>query len=107
MPLPTARQLCVDVAFVAAIGAVVWLDRHDPGRGATLHPADVTHGMRFTEVAAQSGISFRHAAFDVDPQIANIAAHVAGLGAGVALVDYDRDGRLDIFTTSSKAGTEN
>lgn len=57
--------------------------------GALLTPAPA---QQFDEVARESGIDFRHAASKT-PQ-----KHLPEtMGAGAALLDYDSDGRLDVY----------
>jgi enediyne biosynthesis protein E4 len=100
---PVPLRVIVHLAFVSALGAVVVLGRErDPSR-----ERGTTAPIAFREVAKTVGIDFRHLPFDPDPRIANVASHVAGIGASVALVDYDGDGHTDVFTTSSRAGSEN
>ena len=57
-------------------------------------PSPVT----FTDVAAQLGVTFRHAASPTSQKYLPET-----MGAGVALLDYDADGRLDIFFTNGAA----
>ena len=58
--------------------------------GATSAPA-----VRFTDVTLQSGIDFEHASS------ATSSKHlVETMGGGVALLDVDNDGRLDVFFTN-------
>ncbi|MDT7778719.1 MAG: enediyne biosynthesis protein, partial [Acidobacteriota bacterium] len=54
-------------------------------------PSPVT----FTDITAQSGIIFRHAASPTSQKYLPET-----MGGGVALLDYDGDGRLDIFFTN-------
>ncbi|MDT5156338.1 MAG: enediyne biosynthesis protein [Acidobacteriota bacterium] len=54
-------------------------------------PSPVT----FTDITAQSGITFRHAASPTSQKYLPET-----MGGGVALLDYDGDGRLDIFFTN-------
>jgi hypothetical protein len=54
-------------------------------------PSPVT----FTDITAQSGVTFRHAASPTSQKYLPET-----MGGGVALFDYDGDGRLDIFFTN-------
>lgn len=65
-----------------------------PPRPATQAASPVT----FTDVTAQSGIGFRHAASPTSQKYL-----LEAMGGGVALFDYDNDGRLDIFFTNGAA----
>ena len=49
-------------------------------------------GQSFEEIAAAAGVRFRHAASKTAEKYL-----VETMGAGVALLDYDDDGRLDIY----------
>jgi hypothetical protein len=51
--------------------------------------------VTFTDITTQTGITFRHAASPTTQKYL-----IETMGAGVALLDYDRDGRLDIFFTN-------
>jgi enediyne biosynthesis protein E4 len=51
--------------------------------------------LRFTEVASQSGITFKHALSAEKKYI------VESMSGGVALFDYDNDGYLDIYFVNS------
>ena len=57
-------------------------------------PAPVT----FTDITAQTGITFKHAAAPTSRKYLPET-----MGGGVALFDYDNDGRLDIYFTNGAA----
>jgi hypothetical protein len=64
----------------------------------------LTHyGFYFQEVAEASGIRFVHQA----PTLDHIMPQVASMGAGVSVVDFDRDGWQDIYLTNSGEGSQN
>ena len=65
-----------------------------PAPPAPQQPSPVT----FADVTAQTGISFRHAASPTSQKYLPET-----MGGGVALFDYDNDGRLDIFFTNGAA----
>src|SRR5688572_23996676 len=53
--------------------------------------------LRFTDVTEQSGIQFRH--------VNGASGHKLlpeTMGSGVAVLDYDRDGRPDLFFVNSR-----
>ena len=62
-----------------------------PPPPAPQSPSPVT----FTDVTAQLGINFKHAASPTSRKYL-----METMGAGVALFDYDNDGRLDIYFTN-------
>jgi enediyne biosynthesis protein E4 len=58
-------------------------------------PTPAPPPVRFADVAAQAGLSFTHA---LAPEKRYIVESMSG---GVALVDYDEDGLLDVFLVNS------
>lgn len=58
------------------------------------------------EVAAESGIHFTHQGPTLDPKLSHIMPLIASMGAVVSIVDYDSDGRDDIFVVNSGEGSQ-
>src|SRR6266536_1762820 len=65
-----------------------------PPRSAPQAPSPVT----FTDITSQTHIAFRHAASSTSQKYL-----LEAMGGGVALFDYDNDGRLDIYFTNGAA----
>jgi hypothetical protein len=65
-----------------------------PPRPGPQAPSPVT----FTDITAQSRITFKHAASPTSQKYL-----LEAMGGGVALFDYDNDGRLDIFFANGAA----
>ncbi len=65
------------------------------------------YGFHFTESAKAAGINFVHQAPTLDRKLDHIMPQVASMGAGVSIVDYDRDGWSDIYVTNSGEGSKN
>ncbi|HZM18172.1 MAG TPA: FG-GAP-like repeat-containing protein, partial [Gaiellaceae bacterium] len=63
---------------------------------AVPEPAPAT-GLRLENVAAESGLRFRHGAF----RFQNSSDPVASMGGGLCWLDYDDDGWLDLFVVNS------
>ena len=77
-------------SFLAALSLLLLL----PGTGFSQAVSPVT----FTDVTIQSRIGFKHAASRTSQKYL-----LETMGGGVAVVDYDNDGRLDIFFTNGAA----
>jgi hypothetical protein len=54
--------------------------------------------LTFTDVTAQSGVNFRHAAAKT-----SLKYLLETMGGGVAILDYDNDGRMDLFFINGAA----
>jgi hypothetical protein len=65
------------------------------------------YGFYLTESAHASGIDFVHGAPTLDSKLDRIMPIIASMGAGVSVVDFDRDGLLDIYVVTSKEGSKN
>ncbi len=65
------------------------------------------YGFYFEEVAARSGMNFKHTSPKLDPKLDNIMPIIASMGAGVSIVDFDRDGWNDIYLTNSGENSKN
>src|SRR5712692_3834873 len=95
------RRFIVIAAFVAAIGAVLALN----GRAAARVAGRA--GIQLSEVSHESGIDFVHQETTLDPKLANIAAHIAALGACVSVADFNNDNWPDLYFTTSRFGAAN
>src|SRR5690606_30083457 len=71
----------VVAAIVLSVAFSRWFP--PPAPGLDIAPA------RFTDITAEAGLSFVH--------FAGAAESPTTLGAGVAVLDFDRDGHLDLF----------
>src|SRR5215203_1133003 len=69
-----------------------------PATTAPQFPSPVT----FTDISAASGINFKHVA-----SVTSIKYLPETMSAGVALIDFDNDGRLDVFFTNGAEIVEN
>ena len=73
--------------------------------GATTREPNRTHalgGIALEDVAAEVGLSFRHAAF----RFGMSNDETAMMGGGLCWLDYDDDGWLDLFVVNSYAQTD-
>ncbi|MFN7972513.1 MAG: CRTAC1 family protein [Acidobacteriota bacterium] len=64
-------------------------------------------GFALRDVAKEWGLAFQHRAPVLDPKLDPIMPMVASMGASVSVVDFDRDGRQDLYVTSSAEGSQN
>lgn len=103
-----ARPLLA-VIFVALL-ATPWMIRHfgrrAPALAASGDPAS-SYGFRLREASAAAGMTFTHEGPTFDARLAHIMPQVASMGAGVAVVDVDADGRPDLYVTNSREGSSN
>ena len=65
------------------------------------------YGVFFEEVSEAVGIRFAHRAPELDGRLSHIMPQVASMGAGVSVVDFDRDGWNDLYYTNSGEGSYN
>ncbi|MDB5310784.1 MAG: UnbV [Gemmataceae bacterium] len=103
------KQAVVAVPFVGMMALVFVLNRDGEVAGGRLDPAEALrrYGFYLTESAAAAGIDFRHENPTLDPKLAHIMPVVAGMGAAVSVVDFDADGKLDLYVVTGKEGGRN
>src|SRR5436309_2989032 len=95
---PRRLWLALAAGGLVAGGAAWWAARPqaDPSTGSNHNPPaeDVPAGPGwFRDATAGSGIDFTYR----NGEEANLLAILESLGGGVALIDYDGDGLLDVF----------
>jgi len=100
---PTARRAIVSIPFFAALGLAVRMDRTPIGG----HADASNPGFVLRNETTASGIHFVHQRPQFDRAIANVEPHVAAVGAGVSVVDFDGDGWPDLYFTNSRFGAPN
>ena len=108
---PFARIL-LTLFFVGLLATPLILKRLDLRREAAesqfnAEAALARHGFYFQEISRQAGINFVHQGPTLDPQLDHIMPEVASMGAGVSIVDFDRDGWPDIYVTNSGENSKN
>ncbi len=62
---------------------------------------------RFSDVAAEAGITHRHSKPVLDSKLDNIMSWMASVGAAVAAGDFNDDGWVDLYFTNSRKGEPN
>jgi hypothetical protein len=65
------------------------------------------YGFYLREVSKDCGIDFTHKAPTLDPKLRHIMPIVNAMGASVTVVDFDRDGRPDLYVVNSGEGSKN
>lgn len=113
MPEPKKRAI-VTVAFLALLfGPAVYLrvrSEHSSGVTPAHRESDQLlerYGFHLTESAKESGIDFVHQPPAIDARLEHIGPQVAAMGASVSVVDFDRDGWMDLYVTNSAPGSQN
>jgi hypothetical protein len=100
------------ICFVALLAAPVVIRRIRARREAANAVRDTKsaltrYGFYLEEVARSANANFTHQAPTLDKQLDHIMPQVASMGAGVSIVDFDRDGWSDIYVTNSGEGSKN
>jgi hypothetical protein len=98
---PKIGILILFLALLATPFVVKRFYNSDNRSGAGKENAMKRYGFYFEEVAKKSGVNFTHQAPKLDPKLENIMPVIASMGAGVSVVDFDRDGWNDIYLTNS------
>lgn len=102
-PHQKLRRLAIAVPFVGAIVIAARLD----GTPALASSDPARPAFVLEDVTRQAGISFVHRRPTLDPKLANVEPHIAGVGAGVSVADFDRDGWVDLYFANSRFGEPN
>src|SRR5262245_61144744 len=103
------KQALVALFLVAQLAAVWAMSRRgtaaeDLGAEAALK----TYGFYLRECAPECGIDFVHESPNkIDVSLEHILPIIASMGASVSVVDFDKDGWLDIYVVTSREGGKN
>ena len=102
-------KILLAIIFVGLIATPLVLKRLQRPNTATLDAQSAVdhYGFHLDEVAAASGIDFKHQAPRLDSKLDHIMPQVASMGAAVSVVDFDRDGWYDLYVTNSGEGSRN
>jgi hypothetical protein len=101
-------RLVLALVLLALLATPALLRRFGPRAAPAAGAGEAgQHGFRLTESARVAAIDFRHEAPTLDPKLAHIMPQVSSMGAAVSVVDYDRDGRQDLYVTNSREGSRN
>src|ERR1700730_17864474 len=108
---PVAR-IILAMFFVAMVVSPLFIKRMAARREVArsrldLQTALARHGFYLQEVSHAAGVNFVHQGPTLDHKLDPIMPEVASMGAGVSIVDFDRDGWPDIYVTNSAIGSKN
>src|SRR5437588_11184781 len=104
------KQVVIAVLFLGLIGTVLALRyHHAPPDETNLGGEEALqrYGFYLRESSKQAGIDFVHQAPTLDARLGHIMPIIASMGASVQVVDFDRDGLLDIYVINSGEGSKN
>lgn len=105
------RKISLVLFFVSLLATPLIIKRWNKGEqsntGVDKETALKRYGFYFEEVSKQSGVDFTHTPPKLDSKLEHIMPQIAGMGAAVSIVDYNRDGWQDIYVTNSSEGTNN
>lgn len=63
--------------------------------------------VKFEQTTLRSGLTFKHERAEFSPHLENIMPWLTAGGSGVAVGDFNNDGRDDMYFTTSKLGAKN
>lgn len=78
-----------------------------PPKPAPEAPKAVGSGFDLVDVSAKAGLAFIHKKGVYPKALANIGPWLASIGAASAVTDFDGDGRMDLYFTSTATGSLN
>ncbi|HEV3142469.1 MAG TPA: VCBS repeat-containing protein, partial [Gemmataceae bacterium] len=104
------KQIIAGVLLAGALGSVLLIRFwHQTSAQTNLdrNEAFSRYGFVLQESAREAGIDFTHQAPTLDHKLDDIMPIINSMGASVSIVDFDRDGLLDIYVVNSGEGSKN
>jgi hypothetical protein len=106
------KQVALVIGFFAMLGGVVFYHNYVAPEEAGNEPLDraaalARYGFCLEEVAKKCKLDFTHEAPTLDARFNHIMPIIASMGASVSVVDFDRDGKLDLYVVNSGEGSKN
>jgi enediyne biosynthesis protein E4 len=99
------KQTVVTLLFAGMLLAVWALNKDDKAEDLGKEEALKRYGFYFEESAKKCGIDFTHGSPQkLDQKLSHILPIIASMGASVTVVDYDKDGWLDLYVVTSREG---
>jgi hypothetical protein len=105
-------RIVLAVLFVALLATPLVIKRVAARRAAATAVRDTAsalnrYGFYLEEVGQSANVKFTHQAPTLDKRLDHIMPQVASMGAGVSIVDFDRDGWSDVYVTNSGESSKN
>jgi hypothetical protein len=104
------KQIIAALVLVGLLGSVVavrYIQKPRPENKLDKSEALKRYDFVFQESSHEAGIDFVHQAPTLDKQLNEIMPIINSMGASVSIVDFDRDGLLDIYVVNSGEGSKN
>ena len=103
------KRLLITLFFAGQIFAVWALNRDDrPKTDLGQDEALKRYGFHLRECAKECGINFVHnGPSELDAKLSHIQPIIASMGASVSVVDFNKDGWLDLYVVTSNEGGKN
>jgi len=106
----TIKQIIATALLASLLGGVAAMRYwQKPSAESSLEGKEALerYGFYLRESARAAGIDFVHQAPTLDAKLEHIMPIIASMGASVQVVDFDRDGLLDIYVINSGEGSKN
>lgn len=102
-------KIFIILLFAALLATPLIIQRWNRAENKTVdtETALKRYGFYFEEAALNSGVDFTHQAPTLDSKLDNIMPQIASMGAGVSVVDFDKDGWNDFYLTNSGENSQN
>jgi hypothetical protein len=104
------KQIIAALVLVGLLGSVVavrYWQKSSTENTLDSKEALSRYGFYFQESAHEADIDFTHQAPTLDKKLEDIMPIINSMGASVSIVDFDRDGLLDIYVVNSGEGSKN
>jgi hypothetical protein len=103
------QQAVITVLFAGMLVTVWALNRNDrPENDLGREESLKRYGFHLQECAKECGIDFVHQSpKNLDEKLKHILPIISSMGASVSVVDYDKDGWLDLYVVSSGEDSKN
>src|SRR5262245_8916044 len=105
------KQALVGLLFLGQLFAVWALNRSGRDPAPMALPPEVAldrYAFYLRERSKERGLDFTHGSpQQLDEKLQHIQPIIASMGASVSVVDFDRDGLMDVYVVNSREGGKN